>query len=90
MIAREGRRFFALTALCGEQPIVFIEEINVIGEIPGYGFLRRVTDTMTVPCAAGDVFRSESDAKEAAAARLRKGLADISACYERKIEELSA
>lgn len=81
---------FAVTSHCGEKPLAYVEEIEIAGAIPGYGVMRICSNNSLIPYRSSDVFETEAEAKAAAASRLRKGLADISMAYEKKIEELSA
>lgn len=80
---------FVLTVVGGESPLAFIEEAEVVSEVPGYGIIRKIGN-VSIPYPASSVFESRELAASAAASRLRLQLAEISMRYEKKIEELSA
>ena len=83
------KRAYVLTVIGGEFPATYIEEAEVVVEIPGYGIIRKIGNH-SIPCPSSDVFESRESAESAAAARLRNRLAEISIRYEKKIEGLSA
>jgi hypothetical protein len=80
---------YLVTTLGGEKPLALVTEVELVGSIPGYGYIRKI-GSHVCPCRNEDVFTTKTAAKATAADRLRQLLSSINAEYDRVIGELES